>query len=55
MIASASLSDFQPLLEYLKVVPYNVSRTTLYTATELYDGYDPEKPDTYDTCHDQLV
>lgn len=55
MIASASLSDFQPLLEYLKVVPYNVSRTTLYTATELYEGYDPEKPDTYDTCHDQLV
>ena len=55
MIASASLSDFQPLLEYLKVVPYNVSRTTLYTATELYEGYDPEQPDTYDTCHDQLV
>lgn len=55
MIADANFSDFMPIVEYLKSVPYDVSRTTLYTATELYEGYDPEQPDTYDKCHDQRV
>ena len=55
MIANAQFSVFEPILEYLKSVPYNVSRTTLYKATELYEGYQPEQPDSYNNCHDARI
>ena len=55
MIADANFSDFMPIVEYLKSVPFDVSRTKLYTAKELYEGYDPEEPESYDGCYDQLV
>ena len=55
MIANANFSDFAPLLEYLKEVPIDVSRTKLYTASELYDGYDATCPETFDNCYDTRV
>ena len=55
MIANSSFADFAPLLEYLKEVPIDVSRTKLYTATELYDGYSPEQTESFDTCYDTRV
>lgn len=42
-------------LEYLKSVPYDVNRTTLYSAEDLYAGYDPAKPETFDSCYDTKV
>ena len=30
------------LVDYMKAVPFDVSRYALYTARELYEGYDPE-------------
>ena len=55
MITNANLSDFEPLFDYLKSVPFDVSRTTLYNASDLYKGYTPEQPESYKTCYDQQV
>ena len=52
MITNASISDIQPLIEYLKLVPFNVSRTKLYSASELYEGYCPEEPASFENCFD---
>ncbi len=42
-------------MEYLKAVPFDVNRTTLYTADELYAGYDPTNEATFETCYDTKV
>lgn len=55
MIADANFSDFQPLFDYLKSVPFDVSRKRLYDARELYEGFNPQRPATYDRCRDQLI
>ena len=55
MIANANFADFAPLLEYLKAVPYDVSRTKLYKAAELYDGFKADQPETFDACYDTRV
>ena len=39
----------------MKSVPFDVSRNKLYSATELYEGYNPELPETYFSCYDQLT
>jgi predicted Rossmann-fold nucleotide-binding protein len=61
MLATAvnaqSMSDlFTPkAMDYLKAVPFDVNRTSLYTAEELYAGYDPQKAETFETCYDTKV
>ena len=42
-------------MEYLKAVPFDVNRTTLYTADELYAGYDPTNEATFEACYDTKV
>ncbi len=42
-------------MEYLKAVPYQVNRNALYSADELYAGYDPENEATFDVCYDTKV
>ena len=42
-------------MEYIKTVPYQVDRTSLYSADDLYAGYDPAKPETFDSCYDTKV
>lgn len=42
-------------LDYLKSVPYDVNRHTLYNANDLYEGYQPESPETFNTCYDTKV
>ena len=42
-------------MEYIKTVPYDVNRTALYSAEDLYAGYDPAKPETFDSCYDTKV
>lgn len=41
--------------DYLKSVPFAVNRTTLYTAAELYAGYDPKNEASFETCYDTKV
>lgn len=55
MIKNAYFSDIEPIVEYMKSVPFDVSRNKLYSATELYEGYNPELPETYFSCYDQLT
>ena len=55
MIDNAIFTDFQPLRDYLISVPYDVSRKKLYSYRELYAGYSPERPETYDHCYDTQI
>ena len=36
-------------------VPYNIYRSALYSPMELYAGYDPEEPSSFDSCFDSRV
>ena len=42
-------------VDYLKSVPFDVNRTSLYSAAELYAGYDPKSEATFETCYDTKV
>ena len=42
-------------MAYIQTVPFDISRTSLYTAEDLYAGYDPAKPETFDSCYDTKV
>lgn len=42
-------------MDYLKSVPFNINRTSLYTADELYAGYNPQNEATFETCYDTKV
>lgn len=55
MITNTDTEFFAPLIEYLKAVPFDVSRKKLYNAADLYEGYDPQKPETFETCFDTCV
>lgn len=49
--------NFEPgrIANYMDFVPYITTMTELYNAKTLYDGYDPEHPETFETCYDQRV
>ena len=40
---------------YLREVPFEVIRRQLYTAEELYEGFDPDDEKTVETCTDSLI
>ncbi len=49
------LHHAQRIAEYLREVPYIVDLQGLYTPQSLYEGFDPEHPETFDGCYDQRV
>ena len=55
MNTNPNYADFGAVVDYLKTVPFDVNRMKLYNATELYDGYDPEHPESFDDCFDKKV
>ncbi|MBR1475782.1 MAG: hypothetical protein IJ613_09480 [Muribaculaceae bacterium] len=55
MISASSIQETVGLIEYLKFVPYDVSRKQLYSSDELYKGYDCDNPDSFATCFDTKV
>lgn len=55
MITKANFSDIGKIVEYMKSVPFEVNRTTLYSANELYEGFSLEQPQSYETCFDQRI
>lgn len=55
MIKDSNFSDIEPIVEYMRSVPFDVSRTRLYSATELYGDFTPEKPGQFDKCYDMQV
>lgn len=55
MIRKANYSDIAPIVEYLKSVPFDVSRTKLYSAQELYGDFTSGEPGQLDNCLDTQV
>lgn len=55
MITAPGFKELQGLVEYLKFVPYDVSRKTLYSAKELYAGFDIGNVGSFDSCFDTKV
>ncbi len=55
MIANANFSEIGQIVEYMKTVPFDVSRTKLYKSTELYEGFSPEDPESIMKCVDTQV
>lgn len=55
MINDINASNIMPVINYLKGVPFNVSRKQLYSPFELYEGFDPDKAATFSTCYDTRV
>jgi len=43
------------VLNYLQSVPYDIGRDHLYTPRELYDAFDPARPETFSDCYDVKV
>lgn len=44
-----------PLIEHMKSVPYELVHTALYDGAALYDGFNPEKPDSEQDYYDRRV
>ena len=55
MISDANNANFEPIVEHVKSVPFDVSRKSLYNASELYDGYCLERPESFDECLDARI
>lgn len=60
MITNKDLQEIQGMTEWLKAVPYDVTRRSLYDAEQLYQGYEPsadEETDkaSYANCYDHQV
>ncbi|MDO4993951.1 MAG: hypothetical protein Q4E32_02985 [Bacteroidales bacterium] len=55
MITNVEQVQTQNIMQHLTAVPYDVTRHTLYCAADLYQGYDPNQPETFHTCHDSRV
>lgn len=55
MITSKGFNELRETVRYLDQVPFDVSRKTLYTAAELYEGFDPDNEETFSECFDSIV
>ena len=55
MIQETELQKMAGLVDYLKAVPFDVTRTAHYSALELYRGYDKNDESSYSTCYDKMV
>ncbi len=43
------------IVEHLRTVPYDVTRHQLYSAAELYEGYDPDDEESFERSYDSRV
>jgi len=55
MITLPDYKRVEHIGQYLEDVPFNVSRQTLYSAEELYAGYDPDNEESRESCYDSIV
>ena len=54
MISSTTFNQ-QSIADYLRDVPYDVTRSSLYNAADLYQGFNPDDVATFDTCYDTRI
>lgn len=55
MITNTGLNDLKDIMTYLDKVPYCVTRKSLYTAEELYEGFKMGQHKSYANCFDGKV
>ena len=55
MISSKNFNELNGTIAYMESVPYDVTRQRLYSASELYEGYDADDESTFSDCYDTLV
>lgn len=55
MITNSGLNDIKDVIAYLDKTPYCVTRNTLYTAAELYEGFTAGDDESYGNCFDARV
>ena len=55
MITNDNLQEIEGVVAHLKSVPFDVTVGGLYSAAQLYHGYEPECPQSYEECYDQHV
>ena len=55
MITNNGLSELKDIMGYLDKTPYCVTRRTLYSAAELYEGFVHDNEDSYNNCFDGKV
>lgn len=55
MIKDRNFDNMEGTAKYLESVPFDVTRKTLYSAGDLYEGFDPEDADSFAHCLDTRV
>jgi predicted Rossmann-fold nucleotide-binding protein len=55
MITAAGYEELKDVVSYLEQMPFDVTRKSLYTAAELYDGFNPDDETSYSDCYDNKV
>lgn len=55
MINNTGINELKQIMDYLDKVPYCVTRKSLYTAGELYEGFEMDREQTYANCFDGRV
>ncbi len=55
MINSTGYNELKDTVQYLDQAPFEVTRKTLYTAAELYEGFDVDDEASFETCFDSVV
>ncbi|MCR5131834.1 MAG: hypothetical protein K6C10_10300 [Prevotella sp.] len=55
MITALDYNEIEHIGRYLEEVPFDVSRRTLYSPFELYEGFNPEQNETKEKCYDSIV
>ncbi len=55
MITNRGLNEMKDIMAYLDKVPYCVTRRSLYTASELYEGFKVNDEKSYGNCFDGRV
>ena len=55
MISSKNFNQLSGTIAFMESVPYDVTRQQLYSAGDLYEGFDAADESTFATCYDTLV
>ncbi len=55
MITTTGYDELKDVMAYLEQAPFDVTRKTLYSPAELYEGYCPDDETSYNSCFDHKV
>ncbi|MBQ9576379.1 MAG: hypothetical protein IJV11_05825 [Muribaculaceae bacterium] len=55
MITSTGYEELRDVMAYLEQAPFDVTRKSLYSSAELYEGYCPDDESSYQSCYDYKI